>query len=324
MENIAILAGGYSGEKVVSLESAKFVKNNLNPQKYKAFIILIERKSWKYINDDGSEFPIDKNDFSLMLDNQKITFDKVYNIIHGDPGENGKMQAYFEMLDISHTSCDSITSALTFNKFFTNKVVGGLGVKIAKSFHLYKSENYNIDKIIERTSLPCFVKPNRGGSSIGMTKVTEKQQLEEAIQIAFQEDTEVLIEEFIDGTELTCGLLKHKGEMIVLPLCLIDSKKEFFDFEAKYDASLADELIPAPIEVELEKQVKATSVYVYNQLNCSGVVRADYIFNKNGLYFLEINTIPGLAANSIVPKMARSFGWSNSELLDKVLNCSDY
>lgn len=319
MENIAIFAGGNSGEKVVSLESAKFVKENLDDNKYKGYVVFVDGKSWKYIDDNKNEFEIDKNDLSVELNGKKVIFHKVYNIIHGDPGENGKLQSYFEMMGIPYTSCNSITSALTFNKFFTNKVVDNMGVKVAKSYHLYKDEEYTIDEIIERTSLPCFVKPNSGGSSIGMSRVNKKEELQKAIDTAFKEDNEVLIEEFIDGTEITCGLINSNESMIALPLCLVDSKKEYFDFEAKYDPKLADELIPAPIEQELEKSVKAISVFLYKQFNCKGVVRVDYIVTDEEIYFLEINTIPGLAANSIVPKMAREFGWTNKDLLNRVL-----
>ncbi len=318
-KNIAIVCGGYSGESVISLKSASFVMDNLNPEKYHAYKIIIELKRW-YCELEGEQFPIDKNDFSIQIKDKKILFAAVYNIIHGDPGENGRLQAYFEMLNIPVSSSDSTVSALTFNKAYCNYIVKSLKVNTMPSVHLIKGENIDIQYVLSEVGLPCFVKPNSGGSSIGMSKVKKEEDLQAAIDKAFAEDNEVLVEAFFQGRELTCGLLKTKGQMVVFPLCEVVSKTEFFDFEAKYTEALVDEIIPAKIDENIAKVIRTTSVYLYKKLNFKGVARMDFIFNGDDYIFLEANTIPGMSAQSIVPQMAREFGWSNTQLLDAVMD----
>jgi D-alanine-D-alanine ligase len=274
-----------------------------------------------YCELDGEKYYIDKNDFSFNHNNTKIVFDGVYNIIHGNPGENGRLQAYFEMLEIPFTSSNSTVSALTFNKAYCNYAVKALKVNVSESVHLLEGDNYNIDMIISQVGLPCFVKPNSGGSSIGMSKVKEAKDLDGAIKKAFNEDSEVLVESFFQGREITCGLIKTLGKIVVFPICEIVSKTEFFDYEAKYNEKLVEEIIPAPISEEISEVINTTSVYLYNKLNLKGVVRMDYIFNEDDEYiFLEANTIPGMSAQSIVPQMARAYGWTNTQLLDAVLD----
>ncbi|OIP02158.1 MAG: D-alanine--D-alanine ligase [Bacteroidetes bacterium CG2_30_33_31] len=319
MKNIAIISGGFSGERVISIESAKFVLKNLDATKYVGYQIIIEETSWYFIDENGDRFEIEKNDFSLNLPSGKIKFDRVFNIIHGDPGENGKMQAYFEILGILSTSSSSVISALTFNKAYCNKVVAGLGVNVAEEVFLNKKDKIDVKQILEHVGLPCFVKPNAGGSSIGMSKVHNAEELLPAIEMAFKEDNQVLVERFVKGREITCGLINSKGSDFVLPLCEVVSKKEFFDYEAKYNGDLAEEIIPAIVEKNFEKSIKSTSVFLYHKLNCSGVVRMDYIITEDNIFFLEVNTIPGLSSASIVPKMAKEFGWSFNELIDKIL-----
>lgn len=319
MENIAIISGGYSGESVISIKSAKYVADNLDSEKYRGFVIIIDRSGWYFSTESGLRYEIDKTDFSLSLPDKKIKFDKVFNIIHGDPGENGKITAYFEMLGIPSTSCSSVVAALTFNKAYCNKVVAGLGVNIAEEVYLNQGEEIDVDSILNKVGLPCFVKPNAGGSSIGMTKVKEASDLSIAIQRAFQEDSQVLIESFIEGREVTCGIIKSEGVMHILPLCEVISKKEYFDFEAKYDPQLADEIIPAQIDLDFETTIKNTTNYLYNRLDCSGVVRMDYIITKDNVFFLEVNIIPGMSSASIVPQMARAYGWTNTELINRIL-----
>lgn len=320
MQNIAIICGGYSGESVISIQSAQFVRENLNANKYKGFPIIIDKSGWYFLDANDQRFEIDKNDFSLTIGKQKVLFQKVFNIIHGDPGENGKMQAYFEMLHIPATSSDAITLALTFNKAYCNKVVANLGVNIAAEVYLNHGEKINTEEIIDEVGLPCFVKPNAGGSSIGMSKVKEASELLPAIEKAFQEDHQVLIEEFIEGRELTCGLMISNEDMYVLPLCEVVSGNEWFDFEAKYTQAKAQEIIPADISADMEVSIKNTSVYLYQKLKCKGIVRMDYIIKEGKSYFLEVNTIPGLSAASIVPQMAKEFGWTYTELIDRILD----
>ena len=320
MKKLAVVCGGNSGEKVISLKSSEFVIQSLNPNKYQGYQVIIEDKAWNYIAPDGTSYPIDKNDFSVKLDGVHIKFDVVFNIIHGDPGENGKLQAYFEMLGIPNTSSDSTVSALTFNKAYCNHIVRDLGVNVAASVHLFKSNTIDVEAILNKVGIPCFVKPNSGGSSIGMSRVNTEEDLVPAIEKAFAVDNEILIEEFFEGRELTCGVMQTQGQMVVFPICEVVSKKEFFDYEAKYNDDLVDELIPAPIDNSVAEVIKANAVFLYKRLHLSGVARIDFIFNNDEYIFLEVNTIPGLSAQSIVPNMARAYGWSDSELIDRIID----
>lgn len=317
-KNIAVVCGGYSSERVVSLRSADYVLDNLDRSNYDVYKVVIDKEHWFCLY-DAVEYPINKNDFSVQLEDQKVKFDLVYNIIHGDPGENGRLQAYFELLRIPFTSSDSTVSSLTFNKAYCNHIVKSLGVNVSPSVHLLKQDAFSVEAVLSEVGLPCFVKPNSGGSSIGMSKVKVAEELKPAIEKAFQEDDEVLVEAFFSGREITCGLLESNGKIFVFPICEVVSKKEFFDYEAKYDESLVDEIIPAQIPEDVAEVVKSTSVYLYKNLNMKGVVRMDYLFEGNEYIFLEVNTIPGMSAQSIVPQMARAFGWTNTQLLDAVL-----
>ncbi len=319
MKNVAVVCGGNSGEKVISLKSSQFVIESLSPERYQGYQVLIEGKTWNYIAPDGSKYSIDKNDFSVNVNGNKLQFDVVFNIIHGDPVENGKLQAYFEMLGMPNTSSDSTVSALTFNKAYCNHIVRDLGVNVAASMHLFKSSIIDEEAILNRVGIPCFVKPNSGGSSIGMSRVNAADDLLPAIEKAFAEDDEILVEEFFAGRELTCGVIQTEGQMVVLPICEVVSKKEFFDYEAKYDEQLVEELIPAPIDNEVAEVIKANTVFLYKALHLSGVARIDFIFRDNEYIFLEVNTIPGLSAQSIVPQMAREYGWTNEELIDRII-----
>lgn len=310
-KNIAVIAGGDSGEYDISVKSGRMVTHTIDPDKYKAYPINIRGSKWFYEEEDQI-YHIDKNDFSLTINDEHIKFDCVFCAIHGTPGENGKMPAYFEMLGIPYTSSDFLTSALTFSKNYCNRVVASYGVKVAASMHFFKHEKPTADDILRKLSLPVFVKPNAGGSSVGMTRVNHETGLLPAIERAFKEDTEIMIEEFVEGRELTCGVIESAGKMLILPLCEIRSKREFFDFEAKYDPSLADEIIPASVNEAVDEEIRETSAFLYKKLNCKGVVRFDYIYSekKNILYFLEVNTVPGLTRESIVPKMALETGIS--------------
>ena len=319
-KKIAIVAGGDSGEYIISIKSGGVVRDTIDPEKFDAFLIQIRRKDWFY-EKDGQKFQINKNDFSLPLENETICFDAVFCAIHGTPGENGKLPAYFEMLNIPYTSSDSITSALTFNKNFCNRTVASWGVNVANSVQFYDDGTAKPENILSSLTLPVFVKPNCGGSSVGMSKVNKSEELEDAIKIAFREDREILIEEFVPGRELTCGVLQSKNQMTVFPVVEVISKKEFFDYEAKYDPALSSEIIPAPITTNLEIKIKETSAFLYKKLNCKGVVRFDYIYSAKNrkLYFLEVNTVPGLSRQSIVPKMAVEMGISLQELFSMLI-----
>lgn len=318
---IAIIAGGDSGEFEVSVASAGIVRKHLDPGLFKPYLILMKGMDWMYEAEDGSKVPVDKNDFSITLGGEKITFDCVFNAIHGTPGEDGRIQGYLEMLDLPHTSCDLITSALTFDKHFCNGFVRQLGVKTTKSIRLVRGEHADPAKIAAETGIPCFVKPNAGGSSVGITKVTDPSQLEAAIERAFREDDEVLVEKFIEGTEITCGVIGTRAKMIALPITEIVSKNEFFDYEAKYHGK-ADEITPARVSEDISEECKDLSLRLYRELKCKGAVRFDYIFNDDGMYFLEVNTVPGLSEASIVPQQAAEAGISLTQLFTMMIEAA--
>ncbi len=318
-KNVAIIAGGDSGEYEISINSAKIVKQHLNDEKYNSYVIVIKGGDWYYVAKDGKKAVINRNDFSLKVNGKTILFDVVFIAIHGTPGENGIIQGYFDLLNIPYTSCDVMTSALTFNKSYCNRVVASFGIQLATSIHLFKHDVYSSEDLLKRLKLPLFVKPNAGGSSVGMSKVNKSDELENAIKIAFDEDDEILIEEYIPGREITCGVFNFKGKMIAFPITEVITKKDFFDYEAKYTSGVADEITPANIPEEIEIDCKAISVNLYHRLNCKGVVRFDYIFNQNGIWFLEVNTVPGLSEASIVPQQAHQFGLSLTELFGMMI-----
>ncbi|MBM3405290.1 MAG: D-alanine--D-alanine ligase, partial [Bacteroidetes bacterium] len=241
---------------------------------------------------------------------KKISFDVVFMAIHGTPGEDGKLQGYFDMLGIPYTSCGAISSALTFNKHFCKQVVQSAGILTPPSLHFFKGEKIQDDQVSKVLTFPVFVKPNCGGSSVGMSKVNTPEKLKTALRKAFREDDEVLIETYIPGRELTCGVMMSGKKRIVLPVTEIIPKREFFDFKAKYEAGMSEEIVPAQIPEKVETEVKGISVYLFGKLNCRGVVRFDYIWNGKEYFFLEVNTVPGLSEASIVPKMALSHGFT--------------
>jgi len=318
MLNVAIVCGGDSGEYDVSMKSAGQVLLHLDKEKYNAFPVILSKNGW-FCNMYGQEIPVDKDNFSLDLEGTRIKLDLVFNAIHGTPGEDGKLQGYLDMMGIPYTSSGVTTSSLTFNKSFCKKVVASMGVRTANSVHLFRRTVDPIYAVWEEIAFPCFVKPNNGGSSVGMSKVNKAEELESALQKAFHEDDEVLVEDFIKGRELTCGVLRSEGKLIAFPITEIISKTEFFDYEAKYNEGLAQEVVPADIPDDVAEKCKGISMNLYEKLNCRGVVRFDYIYSNYDFYFLEVNTVPGLSEQSIVPKMARAHGWTMTELFTKMI-----
>jgi D-alanine-D-alanine ligase len=309
-----IVSGGDSGEYDISIQSGEVVKKYLKSAKFDVFPILMKGQEWIYTCDHDNAYEIDKNDFTIPMIAEKIHFDCVFIAIHGTPGEDGKLQGYFDMLRIPYTTCDHVISALTFNKHLCKLAVGNYETKVARAALIRSGENDAMHDELAGLSMPVFVKPNSGGSSVGMSKVNHASDLDQALLVAFKEDREVLVEEFIKGREITCGVLTYNSEIIALPVTEIISKRDFFDFTAKYDPSLADEIVPAQIPQEVFNECQHTSVRLYKKLGCKGVVRFDYIFNNDGLYFLEVNTVPGMTEASIVPKMARAYGWTLQQL----------
>ncbi len=318
-KNVALVAGGYSGEYEISIGSANVAEKYIDRALFNVFKIIITRDSWAYTAPHGETFEVNKNDFSLQLGGEKVKFDVALLIIHGTPGEDGKLQGYFDMLQIPYTSCDAITSALTFNKRWTVATAAFSGIHVAKSLHLFRdSDPLSMDGILGALKLPVFVKPNNGGSSIGMSKVEKAEDLAAAIEKAFKEDAQVLVEEFIKGREFTVGCFRTKDEIVVLPICEVKTKTTFFDYEAKYKGA-SEELIPAPISAEMASILSETVKKVYQVFNCKGIVRTDFIWDeeKNVPFMLEINTVPGQSEASIVPQMVRAHGWTMTEFYTK-------
>ena len=315
-KKIAIVMGGFSGEHDISIGSGTEVYKALDRDKYDPYRIVIEPKEWFFLAEDGSHTTVDKNDFSITLQGGKIIFDLAFIIIHGNPGENGRLQGYFDMIGMKYTSCDFYTSVLTFNKGYCNPLVRSLDiVALAKSKLLYSGQ-VDTAAILDELELPIFVKPAAGGSSVGMTKVKHPEELPAAIEKALHEDDQVLVEEFIEGREFGCGVIQTKDELIAFPVTeIIPIGREFFDYEAKYHG-LSNEITPAQVDIHISQQMQDTAKKLYKMLNCRGIVRFDFIYNekKEKLFFLEINTIPGQSAESIVPKQARAMGISTSQL----------
>ncbi len=319
-KNIALVTGGYSGESVISYKSAKTIFENIDKEKWNCYLIDIHPSGWFYENEQGERLPVDKNDFSISLAGTKITFDAVLIGLHGTPGEDGKLQGYFDCLHIPYTSCDAATSALTFNKRYTVAVAAFAGIPVAKSVHLFKKNPLPASEILQQLQLPLFVKPNNGGSSLGISKVKEAADLDEALDKAFAEDDQVLVEECISGREFTIGVFKTKGEIITLPVTEIISQNEFFDFQAKYEGA-SQEVTPANVATDIADKIRAEAVKAYRVFNCNGVVRIDFIFNESAQkpYLLEINTVPGQSAASIVPQQVKAMGWSLKEFYSALL-----
>ncbi len=313
MKNVAIIMGGYSSEYKISLKSGEVVYNHLNKNRYNVYKIHILKEGWFYVDQQNNRFPIDKNDFSAFVDGQKLQFDVVFNSIHGSPGEDGLMQAYFKLLQLPQTSCDFYQAALTFNKRDLLSVLKPYGIKTAISYYLNAGDVIDEDQIIKRVGLPCFVKPNRSGSSFGITMVKEQSQLLAAIQNAYNEDNEIIIESYLKGTEVSVGVFKYKGEITVLPMTEIVSENDFFDYEAKYEGK-SSEITPARISEEEHAKVEDVVKRIYTILNMDGFSRSEFILVDGEPFLLEMNTVPGLTAESIFPQQAREAGISLEEL----------
>ena len=307
---IAFVTGGYSSEAVISYKSAITIGNNLDSSKFEVYKIDITPSGWFY-ESNGEKIAVDRNDFSLTVSGKKIRFDAVFIGIHGTPGEDGKLQGYFDLMGLPYTSCDAATSALTFNKRYTVAVASFGGINTAKSLHLFKDQPVSAESILQQLQLPVFVKPNNGGSSIGMSKVNIASELPAALEKAFKEDAQVLVEEFIAGREFTVGVFRTTKEIIVLPITEIFTKNDFFDYEAKYQKGLSDETTPAEIDETMAGKIRDTARKVYEVFNCRGVVRIDFIYNeaRQAPFILEINTVPGQSEMSIIPQQVRSMGW---------------
>jgi D-alanine-D-alanine ligase len=321
-KKIALLTGGTTGEWVVSVKSAATIAQNLDADKFDVYKIMLSQQGWYYEPAGSVKIEVDRNDFSITLKGKKITFEGVFVAIHGSPGEDGKLQGYFDMLGIPYTTCDALTSAVTMNKGYTKAIVNGIDqLHVAKSAQIFKNIPYDLGQIKNTLKVPYFVKPNNGGSSIGMSKVNHPSDLQAAIDRAFKEDSQILIEEFISGREFTIGVVKLDGEIVVLPATEVETAKEFFDFEAKYTPGVATETTPAKIRTETRERVEQIAKEVYLKLNCRGVVRIDFILNEDegDFYFIEINTIPGQTATSFIPQQVAAAGMKLNDFYTKLI-----
>lgn len=320
-KNIAIVCGGDSSEAEVSLKSGRNLKVMMDGGAYNTFIVFMKASYWAVQVDGCPDSIIDKSDFSFVHDGVKTTFDCAYITIHGTPGENGILQAYFELVSIPYTSCGVFTSALTFNKFACKAFASQYGVDTAKAILVRKGDSVDARDVLERLGSPCFVKPNNAGSSFGVSKVKDASDLNPALEKAFAEDDEVIIEEFLSGTEITNGVYRTGGSINVLPITEIVSENEFFDYEAKYTGK-SKEITPARLTTEVECKVKSTTEMLYKALGCDGIVRIDYILSQNRITMLEVNTTPGMSPASIIPQQITSMKLEHKQVFESIVEDS--
>lgn len=317
-KNIALIAGGYSAEYEVSINSAQNIYAAIDDMRYNKYLVVITKEKWE-VHYNNEIFPIDKNDFSFTSENEKISFDFAYITIHGTPGENGLLQGYLAMLDIPHSTCDNFAASLTFDKYTCNHFLKQFNINIADSLLIRNKEQYTIDEINKAVGTPCFVKPNADGSSFGISKVNTLNELQQALDKAFSYCNEVVVEKAINGLEFTCGAVKTSKEIIILPVTEIIPKNEFFDFEAKYDPTMAEEITPARISEKLTKFLQAQTSMIYDTLKCKGIIRVDYIIENNIVYVLEVNTTPGMTSNSFIPKQIEASGRRLKDVISLII-----
>lgn len=321
-KNIALLAGGYTGEYEISVKTAHTIEKNLDKELWNVYKIIIDKGAWIYKAEDGSNYEVNKNDFTIDINRHTIVFDAVFNAIHGTPGEDGKIQGYLEMLEVPCTGCNSIVSAITFNKIYCNSIISkSKVVNVSKSLHVIKTRQADVNTLLSQVKLPVFVKPAEGGSSLATTKVKYAEDLQLALNEVYKMDNQAMIEEYVKGREFSIGVYRTMGVVRALPITEIISTKEFFDYEAKYTPGITNEVTPAQVSDEISNKISNTAIKIYEILNCAGVCRVDFILedNSNELYFLEINTIPGQSENSIVPQQVRAAGYTLSDFYTSLL-----
>ena len=323
-KNIAIITGGDSSELVISLKSAGQVRKHIDREKYKPYLVYIREDDWhvKAGPDDEMKIPVDKNKFSFNLDGREIFLDYAFIAMHGPPGEDGKLQAYFDLLHIPYSSSGVLSLALTFNKSACKMILSQAGIRTADAFLIRKSMRWDADTIINKTGIPCFIKPNSGGSSFGVSRVNKAEDLEAAIHLALEEDSEVLVESFIPGREFTCGALRTGGREFTFPVTEVITKNEFFDYEAKYTKGMSTEVTPANIPEELTRKCQSMTAKIYDVLDCRGLVRIDFIIHEGEPYFLEVNGIPGMSEMSIIPIQLRNLVHTEKEIYNLIIENS--
>ncbi len=321
-KNIALVAGGDSGEQVISMKSAATISKNLDTGLFNVFLVVITGTKWVYVDQSGTEHRVDRNDFSVEIDGKRIIFDCAYITIHGTPGEDGKIQGYFDLLRIPYSTAGQLQCALTFNKFFCNWLVSSWGVNVAKSIKLKKGHLPSVPEILLQVNLPVFVKPNKGGSSLGTSLVKDLNKLLPAIDLCLEYDDEALVEEMIEGVEFTCGVFRSGGKARALPVTELVSKTEagFFDYEAKYTHGACDEITPARLSRSKTIEIQELSGFLYEKLDLKGITRFDFIVNEQKITFLEVNITPGMSDRSIVPQQAQVAGIRLSDLFTEIIN----
>ncbi len=320
--NIAILAGGDSSEREVSHKSAATIFKYLDRNLYTPYIVDIHGREWMVETGDGNTYPVDKNDFSFLAKDTKTVFDYAYVIIHGTPGENGILEGYLHFMGIPFSTCDVLASALTFDKYKLNRYLESLGVNVAKAVLLKKGMTISADDVEAAVGMPCFIKPSAGGSSFGTTKVTSKSLVAQAIDEAFRENDEIVIESFMDGTEVTCGCYKTSEREVLLPVTEVVPKTEFFDYDAKYNG-LVSEITPARIPDALRERIQQETSRIYDLVGCKGIIRNDYIItNGSQINLLEVNTTPGMTPTSFIPQQIKAAGMDLTEVLTEIIEDS--
>jgi D-alanine-D-alanine ligase len=318
--NISVICGGDSSEYVVSVKSGQNVYEAIDRERFIPWLILFKGNDWQVLENGEPMTRVDKSDFSFLIKNEKTTIDFAYITIHGTPGEDGILQGYFDLLGIPYSTGSVSSSALTFNKWHCNNFLRNFGVRMAKTIKLTQGETIDNEEIIKKLGLPVFVKPNEAGSSFGVTKVKQPEELEPAIRHAWEEGKEALIDQFISGTEYTCGLVKTGNNNLVFPVTEVLPKNEFFDFEAKYTPGVTDEITPARLSEKLFIECQYLSSRIYDWCGCSGIVRMDYILHNGRFFFLEVNTTPGMTATSFIPQQIRAMGKTLTEVLTLVID----
>ena len=317
-KKVGVVCGGYSGEAAVSMKSAEMILKNIDRDKFDPIQMVLEPGNW-YASIDGNREKIDANDFSFIHENERHRPDLCLIIVHGTPGEDGKLQGYFEMIGMPYTTGGVLNSSLTFNKQFTNDLLRQRGFNTAKNILLHHPDECDADRIVNDLALPVFVKPNRGGSSLGISKVKEKSELREAVEKAYAQKSDVLIEEYLDGREFTCGVICRQNQFQALAVTEIATEREFFDYQAKYTHDQTREITPAELPPELYDECRSMSVKIARSLNCRGVVRIDYKLVKDAFFVIEVNTVPGMTEHSIVPQQAAPLGISKTEIINEMI-----
>ena len=317
-KNVVVIAGGNSSEYGISIQSGNHIFSEVDEERYNKYLMVLKGREWN-VEWNGKQYPVDKNDFSFSRNGEKVCFDFAYITIHGNPGENGMLQGYLDMMGIPYSTCSVLGEALTFDKYTCTNYLQGFGIETTHPVMLLRGKEYDREAILKAVGLPCFVKPNAEGSSFGVSKVKTKEDFDAALDMAFEKCREVLVETFIDGTEFTCGLYKAGDKKVVFPVAEVVPKKEFFDYEAKYDATMSDEIIPGRFYDVFTEKIQNMASEVYDILRCEGIIRMDGFVQGEKVIMLEVNTTPGMTANSFVPKMLKVMGITLRSVLTEII-----